>query len=121
MDTIDCEYIRKNTTIDDDSIPPQPPSGVFLYEKEPELLYDCIPDYPSKAVKHKKTAEVSFQAYIDKSGCVLRVEITSCTTPGYGFEDAVIECVYSRKYIPVIIDDKPIGLWISEKMEFALP
>ncbi len=122
LDTIDCEAVRKDFN-PDDLPPPQttpPPDGFMIHQDIPILLYEGIPDYPKDAVNKKITAEVVYSMYINELGCVVVVEIDSCTSPGYGFEEAVTDAVYESKYFPVSANGKTVGVWIRDKISFVL-
>jgi hypothetical protein len=86
----------------------------------PQITYRAEPAYPQKALDSGITAIVQITAFVDSTGYVARVITDSCTTPGYGFEDAATVAAYQSRYQPAWRMGRPIGMWVTYKMRFTL-
>lgn len=122
---------RTEIEIPDDKDSPLPFESretIVLYNPEefvpvdvmPEMLYEAIPVYPTKALASKAEGIVWIKAYVDKQGIVRNAEAVKCDRPGYGFEEAALEAAHENKYKPATREGKPVALWITYAVEFTL-
>jgi len=94
------------------------PKEFIPFEIGPELVNEVLPVYPHIAQEAGFTAWVRIQAFVDKSGDVIKAEAVRCNRPKMGFEEAAIEAALKCKYRPAIQNGDPIGIWIAYKVEF---
>lgn len=96
------------------------PDEFIPVDVHPELISEEIPQYPEAAIEKGKSAYVILQVYVNEAGNVLAAEIVKCSNPGWGFEKAALQSSKQNRYKPALRDGKPIGIWISYKIEFRL-
>jgi len=98
-----------------------PPSDQFIkVEVMPECVKKVEPAYPAAAVKAGIEGDVYIQAYVDKTGKVLKAKALKCTHQDAGFEEAAVKAAYESEYKPAAQDGKPVGVWLSYKVSFRL-
>jgi protein TonB len=101
-----------------DSIPS--PDDFVAVEELPVMTYEETPRYPRKAYARGIEGTVIIQAFVDKTGTVLRAQAIRCDRPGWGFEEAAVRAAYKCRYKPAMQNGRPIGLWISYKVSFVI-
>ena len=89
-------------------------------DKMPEMTGMTQPAYPAQAKENGIEATVYVKAYIDKDGKVTEAEIVECNNPGKGFEKAALDAAYKCLYNPAEKDGKPVGIWVTYKIQFEL-
>ncbi|MCK5125127.1 MAG: energy transducer TonB [candidate division Zixibacteria bacterium] len=98
-----------------------PSSDKFIpVETMPEMIKKVAPEYPELAKKAGIEGYVFIQAYIDKTGAVKKAKVIKSSKKDNGFEEAAIKAAYLCLYQPAIQNGKPVGVWISYKVKFAL-
>jgi len=101
-----------------DSIPS--PNDFIPVEVYPQMIYEAIPRYPRMAYMRGIEGYVIIQAFVDKTGSVIRAQAVKCDQPGWGFEEAAVRAAYKCEYKPAMQNGQPIGLWISYKVSFVI-
>lgn len=89
-------------------------------EVMPECIKEAEPAYPEAAAKAGIEGDVYVQAYIDKTGEVLKAKALKCTHKDVGFEESAVKAAYASKYKPAIQKGRPVGVWVSYKVNFRL-
>jgi TonB family protein len=76
------------------------------------LLHSIQPKYPREAAKRRHQVSVTVQAYVDTSGCVLKVQVVGSTAKEFNQE--VIAAVMQWRYTPAAIKNvKRIKAWAT--------
>jgi len=96
------------------------PDAFVAHEVEPEFIVEKQPDYPPLAMEGGFTADVTVQAFVDKTGNVKKAQVAKCSRPGMGFEEAAIKAAMECKFKPAIQNGNPIGVWVTWSMKFKL-
>lgn len=96
------------------------PEKYIRLDQMPQMVYQEIPVYPKEAHKQGISAEVYIKAFIDKDGNVREARAVECNRPGYGFEEAAVEAAKKCRYDPGLRDNKPVGVWVTYKVNFKL-
>lgn len=86
----------------------------------PELISAATPMYPINAKKSKIEGAVKISAYIGPDGTVRNVRVLECTRPGHGFEETALEAAYKNKYKPGAQGNKPVAVWVTYTVKFAI-
>ncbi|MEZ5358575.1 MAG: energy transducer TonB [Candidatus Zixiibacteriota bacterium] len=98
-----------------------PPSDQFIkVEVMPECVKKVEPAYPAAAVKAGIEGDVYVQAYVDKTGKVLKANALKCSHKDVGFEEAAVKAAYGSEYKPATQGGDPVGVWVSYKVSFKL-
>lgn len=97
-----------------------PPNQFVIHEEKPVLVFEQIPDYPKLALEGGFAAVVVVEAYVGRTGKVLKAHTVKCNRPNIGFEEAAIKAAFKNQYRPAIQNGNPIGVWISYRVEFTL-
>jgi periplasmic protein TonB len=107
------------TIEDTEQLIPKP--GTFVrYDEPPTAIESVAPIYPEMARIAGVQGEVWIQAYIDKNGDVKAVEILKASGAKAGFEEAAITAARATSWKPAISNGRPVGVWVSYKIEFRL-
>ena len=105
---------------------PPPPGGPLLAGAEgvsmPVIIQESKikPEYPELARQARLDGRVILQAIVLKNGTVDEIEVLSCTHPGLGFEEAANAAVSQWRYEPAKQGDKPVDVYFTVVVEFAL-
>lgn len=86
----------------------------------PEMIVQAKPEYPEVAKEAGIECELYVKALIDKEGKVRKASIIKCTVEDQGFEEAAIKAALSTKFKPAIFEEKPVAIWVTYKVVFAL-
>ncbi len=105
------------TTIPDPNLPD--PGAVIEVDKEPVLIGSEAPIYPVAARRANAGGSVMVQVFVGPQGKVLRANALECDRPGYGFEIAAVAAAYKGTWRPAMLKGKPVGTWVTYKIEFA--
>jgi protein TonB len=102
---------------DQSSIPP--PYKFVKVEVVPEVMKQAKPVYPEHAKEKGIEGKVMIQAYIDKEGKPIKALVDKSS--GHEVLDkAALEAAKKSVYKPAVQDGKPVGVWISYAVVFAL-
>jgi TonB family protein len=100
----------------EDSIPS--PDEFIPVDVQPEQTYEEIPEYPAKAIDQKISGFVIVEVFVDEKGIPKKVQVKTCQPRNWGFEDVAVKAAYKCRYKPALRDGKPIGIWVSYKVDF---
>lgn len=78
------------------------------------------PVYPDSAKNHKIEGTVWVRALVDENGAVVEAKIVKCSAKDCGFEEAALEAAKRCQYTPAMQNGKPVAVWVTYKVEFAL-
>ncbi|OQY27879.1 MAG: hypothetical protein B6244_09005 [Candidatus Cloacimonetes bacterium 4572_55] len=94
------------------------PTTIF-YHKSPELIERVEPEHPE--AWQNRGGEVTLHVLIDDKGKVLNVKVKeSFDDEGVmGFNQLAIKAIMQWKYKPATRYDKPLMVWITERIVFA--
>jgi protein TonB len=83
---------------------------------------DPIP-YPRRALSARLAAVVVVRALVDETGRVAEATIaqSSGQPADYGFDEAALKRVRSRKYRPARRHDVAVPIWVVVRVEFRPP
>ncbi|MDD4050526.1 MAG: energy transducer TonB [candidate division Zixibacteria bacterium] len=95
------------------------PDEFIAVDEHPVQIYGEPPIYPVAARRANVTGSVMVQAFVDPQGKVLKANALKCDRPGYGFEIAAVAAAYKGKWRPATVNGKPIGMWVTYKVDFA--
>jgi periplasmic protein TonB len=96
------------------------PSVFIAVDEMPQAIESVAPIYPEMARIAGVQGDVWIQAYIDKNGEVKAVEILKTSGAKVGFEGAAIAAARATSWKPAISNGRPVGVWVSYKIEFRL-
>lgn len=74
--------------------------------------------YPEDARRQDVEGKVDVACYIDSSGQVLKLFVDASTDPI--FNTVALETVQMTKFHPAMVDNKPIGVWMTIPIVFRL-
>jgi len=91
--------------------------------RPPGLISEDPVPYPRRAVAGRFTAVVVVRALVDESGRVVEAALAqpSGQPAEYGFDEAALKRVRSRKYRPARRKDVPVPIWVVVRVEFRPP
>jgi len=85
----------------------------------PILAHRVTPVHPIPATSGEaRRALVVLRCVITVDGSVRDVEILSCSRPGKGFERAAESAVLLWRYVPALVDGKPVELYTTINVSF---
>ncbi len=94
---------------------------VVLFDRMPHAKRLITPDYPSLALKFKKSAEVWVKALIDENGKVANAIIIKDSESNFGFEQEALKAAYKNEFSPYEIGGRPMPIWVAYKVKFIAP
>jgi len=98
-----------------------PDPSVFIpVDEMPQAIESIVPVYPEMARIAGVQGEVWGKAYIDKNGKVREVIIFKPSGANAGFEESAIAAARQTEWKPAISNGRPVGVWVSYKIEFRL-
>jgi protein TonB len=107
--------------------PAPPPAAMPLFPGIGDVSYPVLipgtrvrPDYPRSARRAHAEGRVILQAVILRDGSVGEVDVIRCTKPTFGFEAAAIEAVRMWRYTPGFQNGRPVSVYITIVVDFAL-
>jgi len=109
----------KVTTSNDSTVIPSD-TATIRCDSVPEMLSQTDPVYPVKAKKAGIETSLWVKAYVDITGTVRKAFVLKCDKPGYGFEEAALKAAYKNRFKPAKVGDKPVGVWVTYKVEFKI-
>ena len=83
------------------------------------MVYQSAPVYPEEAKKAGITGNVWIKALVDKEGTVRKVQVHK-TSGNDLLDKAAMAAAYKNKFTPAMQDNKPVAVWITYKVTFAL-
>jgi TonB family protein len=86
----------------------------------PVMVFEATPVYPDSAKAKNIEGIVWIKALVDENGKVIEARAVKCNTIGYGFEEAALEAAKKCEYTPATQKEKPVSVWVTYKVEFAL-
>jgi len=89
---------------------------------DPVRLEDSYvsPQYPELARVARVEGNVILQAVIHCDGSVGELRVLRCSQPGFGFEDNAVTAVHKWRYSPATQDGRPVDVYFTVFVEFAL-
>lgn len=98
-----------------------PPPDIFIpVDEMPQAIEMVAPIYPEMARIAGLQGEVWVKVYVDKNGDVRDVIIFKASGANAGFEESAIAAARQTEWKPAISNGRPVGLWVSYKIEFRL-
>ena len=85
----------------------------------PKVVYQAKPEYPAAAKKSGIEGAVLIKTLIDKEGGIAE-SVVAESSGSRRLDSAALEAAYRCKYMPGILDNKPVAVWIQYKVEFRL-
>ena len=91
--------------------------------KPPVLLSEDKVPYPSRAINRRIATSVVVRALVDEQGRVGEVTVVqpSGQPPDFGFDEAALKRVRSRRYRPARRNDIPVAMWVLVRVDFKPP
>ena len=88
--------------------------------RPPVLLSEEKVPYPSRAVGRRIAASVVVRALVDEKGRVSEATVIqpSGQPAEYGFDEAALKRVRSRRYRPARRLDTPVAIWVLVRIDF---
>jgi len=97
---------------------PRPPLGEYPYvEVLPEAIERVPPAYPPAAREARIEGTVLVQAHVSEQGTVDDVRVTKSIP---GLDAAAIACLRQWRFKPATSEGKPIAVWVTVPVKFAL-
>ena len=87
---------------------------------EPVATRRQRPEYPTRAQRREKEAEVIVAVLVDERGEVARALLKESTLPGFGFEEAALVAARGSTFQPASRDGLPGRMWTEMRFEFRL-
>ncbi len=107
-------------TTDNDSTVIPPDTVMIKCDSEPVLVSQVEPEYPPTAKKDHIQGSLWVKAYVDAKGTVQKAFVLKCSAPGNGFEEAALKAAYKNVFKPAKLGSRPVGVWVTYKVEFRL-
>ena len=91
--------------------------------RPPGLISEDRIPYPARAISRRIATVVVVRALVDETGRVVEAAIVQASgqPPDYGFDQAALNRVKSRKYRPARQNDVPVPIWVVVRVEFRPP
>ena len=91
--------------------------------RPPGLISEDLVPYPRRALSARLAAVVVVRALVDETGRVVEATIaqSSGQPADYGFDEAALKRVRSRKYRPAHRHDVAVPIWVVVRVEFRPP
>ena len=91
--------------------------------RPPGLISEDLVPYPRRALSARLAAVVVVRALVDETGRVVEASIaqSSGQPADYGFDEAALKRVRSRKYRPARRHDVAVPIWVVVRVEFRPP
>lgn len=107
-------FISANLKADDEKIPS---SDKFIAtEVMPVMIEEATPVYPDHMRDTK--ASVYVKAFVDEEGIVKKTELAK-SSGIIAFDESALHAAMKCKYEPAVANGKPIGVWVTYKVEFV--
>ena len=85
----------------------------------PEMIFQESPVYPESAKKAGTEGVVWVKAFVSEDGAVTEA-IVAKTSETADLDDAALAAALKNKFKPATQDGKPVSVWVTYKVEFAL-
>jgi len=85
----------------------------------PQLIQETTPVYPKEAKEEKITGKVIITALIDTNGDPVKVKISK-SSGNKMLDESAVAAAKQNKYKPAMRDDKPVAVWVTYSVKFAL-
>ena len=95
------------------------PDEFIKVDLHPEMIFQQAPEYPEKAKQAGIEGTVWVQALVDKKGAIRKAKVSK-SSGTKSLDKAAVTAAYQNKFKPAIQKDKPVAVWITYKIEFAL-
>lgn len=95
-----------------------PPAEDVKRDKEPELIKQVQPHYPSEALQEKLEGTVYTKMWIDESGRVVEVIVTK--SDNEAFNEASMDAGMQWVFKPALANGKPIAVWVTVPFRFKI-
>ncbi len=91
--------------------------------KPPVILSEERVPYPSRAASRRISTSVVVRALVDEQGRVGEATVvqSSGQPPEFGFDEAALKRVRSRRYRPARRHDVPVPIWVLVRVDFRPP
>jgi TonB family protein len=91
--------------------------------KPPVMVSEEPVPYPARAISRRISASVVVRALVDPEGRVTHVAIVqpSGQPAEFGFDEAALKRVRSRRYRPARRNDVPVAMWVIVRIDFRPP
>ena len=88
--------------------------------KPPVMLSEEKVPYPSRAANRRISTSVVVRALVDEQGRVSEATVvrSSGQPPDFGFDEAALKRVRSRRYRPARRQDVPVPIWVVVRIDF---
>ena len=98
-----------------------PKSDEFVpLDEAPEIIENCLPEYPELARRAGITGSVWINVLIDAEGKVRDVKIAKASESKAGFEEAAVTAAYKTVWKPAISNKQPVAVWVTYQIVFKL-
>ena len=77
----------------------------------PQVVQSAPPRYPLPAMREEIEGDVELLVCIGVDGAVTGVEVLTSSSPGNGFEEAATEAVANWRYVPALLNGKPVEVY----------
>lgn len=104
------------------TLPPPPPERPAFVRpggriREPRKIVDVPPVYPQMAITARKEGVVILEALIDENGHVSRVKVVRSEPL---LDEAAVQAVRRWRYTPTLLNDVPVPVLMTVKVQFSL-
>ncbi len=91
--------------------------------RPPVMLSEVAVPYPSRAISKRIATTVVVRALVDEQGRVGEATLIqpSDQPAAFGFDEAALKRVRSRRYRPARRNDVPIAIWVLVRIDFKPP
>jgi len=107
-------FISTSLKADDEKIPSS--DNFIAVEVMPVMIEEISPLYPDHLRDTKATVYV--KAFVDPEGVVKKTEIAK-SSGIIAFDESALHAALKCKYKPAMTNGKPIGVWVTYKVEFV--
>jgi len=102
------------------SPPVLPASNQVWRFYDPVLVERVDPKYPRRALRERAEGLVVLQGIIHIDGTVSDLVVLKSDSPGHGFEKAAIDAVRQWKYAAAVENRRPVEVYYTIVLQFAL-
>ncbi|HOD66441.1 MAG TPA: energy transducer TonB [candidate division Zixibacteria bacterium] len=102
-----------------DSLSAPTPDDFVAVDRMPEVIHSEQPVYPPEAREKGIEGSLYIRALIDTAGVPSRVKVQkSSGIPA--LDSSAVDAAGKNRYTPAVYEGKPVSVWISYKVVFAL-
>lgn len=117
-ETPTTEIANKNEQAAEEAGLPKPDDFVEV-GTYPEMTYQETPVYPDKSKQAGVEGKVWVKALIDKTGKVADVRLAR-TSSQKSLDESALTAAWKCKFTPATVDSKPVAVWVTYAVKFAL-